>query len=46
MVNVAQNDFDGLVLAAEDNDTFNVIDIVKSRLEEGKARELIREANI
>ena len=46
MVNVAQKDFDGLVLAAEDNDTFNVIDIVKSRLEEGKARELIREANI
>src|SRR5690606_12135991 len=36
MVNTAQNDFDGLVLAAEDNDTFNVIDIVKTHLDERK----------
>ena len=45
MVNTAQNDFDGLVLAAEDNDTFNVIDIVKTHLDERRAHEFLREVN-
>jgi hypothetical protein len=46
MVNTAQNDFDGLVLAADDNDTFNVLDIVQSRAEEQKVHDLIREAHL
>lgn len=45
MINTAQNDFEGLVFAAEDNDTFNVTDIIKAHGAGHEAHEFIREIN-
>lgn len=45
MVKAAENDFDGLVFAADDNDIFNVTDIINSHFEERKAYEFMRETN-